>query len=149
MAMLRFFAGTSFITRPSMATVPEVMGSSPAIMRSTEDLPQPDGPSSTMNSPSAMVKLTSLTAGSTLPSYRLHSLSMVTVATPYGPSAHGARGHAADHGFGKQGIEEQHRRDRDYEPGGHHADIELMAAHEMHDAERQGALLVLCQEDDR
>jgi hypothetical protein len=31
-----------------------VMSSSPAIMRSRVDLPQPDGPSSTTNSPSAM-----------------------------------------------------------------------------------------------
>jgi len=64
MAMSRSRAGTSFITRSSMLTVPAVIGSSPAIMRSTDDLPQPEGPRSTTNSPSATVKETSLTAGS-------------------------------------------------------------------------------------
>ena len=53
---------------PSIATVPDVIGSRPAIMRSTEDLPQPEGPSSTMNSPSRTVTLTAFTANSLLPS---------------------------------------------------------------------------------
>ena len=66
-AMSRSFAGTWFIMRPSIDTVPEVIGSSPAIMRSTVDLPQPEGPSRTMNSRSATVKLTSLTAGAAPP----------------------------------------------------------------------------------
>ena len=68
MAMSRFFAGTSLTTVPSIATVPEVIGSSPATIRRTEDFPQPDGPSSTMNSPSVIVRLKSLTAGSPPPS---------------------------------------------------------------------------------
>ena len=41
-------------TRSPMVSVPLLMSSSPAIMRSAVDLPQPDGPTSTMNSPSAM-----------------------------------------------------------------------------------------------
>ena len=57
--MSRDLAGTWLTTRPSIATVPDVIGSSPAIIRSTVDLPQPDGPSRTMNSRSATVKLTS------------------------------------------------------------------------------------------
>jgi len=35
-----------------MAMLPAVMSSNPASMRSSVDLPQPDGPTSTMNSPS-------------------------------------------------------------------------------------------------
>ena len=54
MAMSRSLDSTSFTTRPSMAIVPAVMSSRPASMRSSVDLPQPDGPTSTMNSPSAM-----------------------------------------------------------------------------------------------
>ena len=42
--------------------VPPVMSSSPAIMRSVVDLPQPDGPTSTTNSWSAICRLKSLTA---------------------------------------------------------------------------------------
>src|SRR6266480_6138641 len=40
----------------SMAIVPAEISSSPASMRSSVDLPQPDGPTSTMNSPSLMSK---------------------------------------------------------------------------------------------
>ena len=43
MAISRSFAGTWLITRPSIDTVPALIGSRPAIMRSTEDLPQPEG----------------------------------------------------------------------------------------------------------
>src|SRR4030095_14959748 len=52
--MSRSFESTSLTTRPSMAISPAPMSSSPASMRSSVDLPQPDGPTSTMNSPSAM-----------------------------------------------------------------------------------------------
>ena len=43
-------------------TVPAVMVSSPASMRSAVVLPQPDGPTSTMNSPSAIARSMSATA---------------------------------------------------------------------------------------
>ena len=46
----------SFTTRPSMEIVPALISSRPASMRSSVDLPQPDGPTSTMNSPSLMSK---------------------------------------------------------------------------------------------
>src|SRR5438309_11326731 len=52
--MSRSFDSTSFTTLPSMAIVPAVISSSPASMRSKVDLPQPDGPTSTVNSPSAI-----------------------------------------------------------------------------------------------
>src|SRR3954462_13896228 len=55
--MSRSFESTSFTTLPSIAMVPDVISSRPASMRSSVDLPQPDGPTSTMNSPSAMSKL--------------------------------------------------------------------------------------------
>ena len=58
MAMSRSFESTSFTVRPSMAMVPPLISSSPASIRSSVDLPQPDGPTSTMNSPSRMSKLT-------------------------------------------------------------------------------------------
>src|SRR3954467_4028415 len=46
---------------------PLVMSSSPTIIRSSVDLPQPDGPTRIMNSPSAMSRLTSFTAGKPSP----------------------------------------------------------------------------------
>ena len=54
MAMSRARGSRSFTTRPAIAIVPEVIASRPATMRSSVDLPQPEGPTMTMNSPSAM-----------------------------------------------------------------------------------------------
>src|SRR5919197_5412158 len=54
MAMSRSFGGTSFTTSPPIRMSPSVMSSRPAIMRSVVVLPQPDGPTSTTNSLSAM-----------------------------------------------------------------------------------------------
>ena len=45
-----------------MRSVPVVMSSSPATIRSVVVLPQPDGPTRTMNSPSATSMSMSLTA---------------------------------------------------------------------------------------
>ena len=43
-----------------MQTSPAVISSSPAIMRSSVDLPQPDGPTKTTNSPSSIVEVDAL-----------------------------------------------------------------------------------------
>ena len=45
------------MTRPSIDISPPLISSSPASMRSSVDLPQPEGPTSTTNSPSLMSKL--------------------------------------------------------------------------------------------
>ncbi len=62
MAMSRSLAGTSFIRLFPMRSSPPVMSSRPATMRSAVDFPQPDGPTSTRNSPSWMSTLRSCTA---------------------------------------------------------------------------------------
>ena len=54
MAMSRSFGGRSFTTRSPIRISPAVMGSRPAIIRSSVDLPQPEGPTRITNSPSAM-----------------------------------------------------------------------------------------------
>ena len=51
---LRSIAGLEEITSGTISISPPVISSRPAIMRSSVDLPQPDGPTSTVNSPSAM-----------------------------------------------------------------------------------------------
>src|SRR5262245_33569894 len=58
MASPRSEAGSPVTSRPSMAISPSVTSSSPAMMRSKVDLPQPDGPTKTMNSPSAIARST-------------------------------------------------------------------------------------------
>ena len=50
--------GARFVTSRSPIQIsPAVTSSSPAIIRSSVDLPQPEGPTSTMNSPLAIVRL--------------------------------------------------------------------------------------------
>ncbi len=60
-------SGTSrrgrFTSPPSTSTRPEVGRSSPAISRSSVDLPQPERPSTATNSPVLIDRLTSRSAG--------------------------------------------------------------------------------------
>jgi len=58
MAIWRSRGSRWFTTRPAISISPSVMVSSPATMRSSVDLPQPDGPTTTMNSPSATSRST-------------------------------------------------------------------------------------------
>src|ERR1700733_2189457 len=51
MAMSRSFGATELTIRPSMRISPSLAVSRPAIMARSVDLPQPDGPTSAMNSP--------------------------------------------------------------------------------------------------
>ena len=60
MAMPRLDGGTSFTTAWSISSVPEVIDFQPADERGASvDLPQPEGPTKTMNSPDVMSRLTS------------------------------------------------------------------------------------------
>src|SRR5262245_57673827 len=52
MATSRSLGGTLLTTRSPMRISPDVMFSKPAIILSSVDLPQPDGPTNTTNSPS-------------------------------------------------------------------------------------------------
>src|ERR1700722_1211018 len=51
MAMSRSFGATELTILPSMRISPSLAVSSPAIIANSVDLPQPDGPTSAMNSP--------------------------------------------------------------------------------------------------
>src|SRR5947199_9157614 len=53
MAMSRSFGATPLTTRSPIAIRPPEISSSPAIIRKSVDLPQPEGPTSTQNSPSS------------------------------------------------------------------------------------------------
>ena len=67
MDRLRSRGARSLTRLSSMNMSPEVMSSRPTIIRSSVDLPQPDGPTRIMNSPSAMSSEMSLTAGNPSP----------------------------------------------------------------------------------
>src|SRR5262249_8789206 len=58
MASPRSDAGTSLTRSPPISISPELGCSSPAIRRSKVDLPQPDGPTNTTNSPSSISRST-------------------------------------------------------------------------------------------
>ena len=58
----RLSDGIPAMSCPSIRIWPSVGNSKPAIMRSNVVLPQPDGPSSTKNSPAMMSRLTLSTA---------------------------------------------------------------------------------------
>ena len=66
MAMSRSAGSTWLTTRPPIEISPPVIVSSPATMRSSVDLPQPDGPTSTQKLAVGDVRLMPFTA-STLP----------------------------------------------------------------------------------
>src|ERR1700722_4414879 len=78
MAMSRSFGATELTIRPSMRISPSLQVSRPAMMASSVDLPQPDGPTSAMNSPVCASRLIPLST-STEPK-RLKSRETVSVA---------------------------------------------------------------------
>src|SRR5262249_16104577 len=84
MAMSRSFGDSSLTTRPPIETVPPEMSSSPATIRSAVVLPQPDGPTSTRNSPSPMSSERSKTAWTPL-SYSLSTSLKTTSAIDQPP----------------------------------------------------------------
>ncbi len=59
----RLAGGWPVMSTPSMVMMPPLTSSRPAISRSSVDLPQPDGPTNTTNSPSRMSRSTSLMTG--------------------------------------------------------------------------------------
>src|ERR1700693_1266309 len=79
MAISRSIGASSLTTLSPIRISPAVMLSSPATMRSVVVLPQPDGPTRTMNSLSRICRLTSLTACT--PSNFLFKCLMTTCAT--------------------------------------------------------------------
>src|SRR5947207_743410 len=139
MAMSRSLAGTELTSRPSIDSVPEEIDSSPAIMRNVVVLPQPDGPSSTMNSPCRISRLTESAAGACPRAYTLVSWSSVTTAMN-ALSFDCPGGHALDQFFREERIDDDHRDDGDHQSGGDHAGVLELIAHEALDAERQGAI---------
>ena len=80
MAMSRSLAGTLVTSRSPMRIEPSSTGSSPASIRSVVDLPHPDGPTSTRNSPSPMARSRWWSAGWSRPLYVRVAPVNVTVA---------------------------------------------------------------------
>src|SRR5919201_6779594 len=99
MAMSRCLGARSLTTRDPMRIVPVVASSSPASIRSAVDLPEPDGPTRIISSPSPTSRLKSRTAsvpsGKTLltPSKASPAISDPSCAQPLALTS---RAHARD-----------------------------------------------------
>src|SRR3954454_14743116 len=79
MATSRSFGGTLVTSRSPIHTDPPSTSSRPASIRSEVDLPQPEGPTRTRNSPSWMSRLSWSTAGRSDPGNSLVASSNLTV----------------------------------------------------------------------
>src|SRR5262245_27667841 len=114
--MSRSFDSSSLTTRPSITISPPVISSSPASMRSSVLLPQPDGPTSTTNSPAAMSKPIPWMT-STLPKdLRMSRNETDAMRSPL--ALDGSGGDAGDH-VALERVVDRRRRQRIEEAGGH------------------------------
>src|SRR4051812_39233284 len=102
-----------------MTMSPEVMSSRPTIIRSNVDLPQPDGPTRIMNSPSSTSIDTSLTAGKPSP----YCLTMFFISmAAIGSTLHCAGRQTGDDSALEQQDDDDHR-DRDDHGGRGELDV--------------------------
>src|SRR5713101_7630852 len=136
--MLRSLGGTSVTSSPAISTSPSLTSSSPAIMRSVVLLPQPDGPTSTTNSLSAMSRSMPRTAN--VSSTFLTSLRSVTWAMK--SSFGGAGGQAGDVVVHEERVDDERRRGAEQRPGHDLRPGEDVAADQRgDDADRQHQLV--------
>src|SRR5688572_1312431 len=126
MAMSRPCGSTSLTRLPAMRSSPVEMSSRPATMRSAVDLPHPDGPTRTRNSPSSTSSERSCTAWKPF-SYTLliWSSSTVAICAPSGWAM--CRASALDSTGGETGDqrllddqEQGEQRDRHHHAAGGH-----------------------------
>src|SRR3954451_3169945 len=145
MAMSRSIGGTSLTRLSSMRMSPALTASRPAIMRSVVVLPQPEGPTKTMNSLSRICRSTSFTTWGV--SKNLLSLLRVTSAMTALPLDRA--GEARDVMFDKEGIDDRHR-DRAQQRARHQRPPEEdVAADQLGgDADRHRLLVGRGQEDE-
>ncbi len=108
MAMSRSLGGTSLTTRSPIAISPEVTVSSPAIIASSVDLPQPEGPTSTTNSPVSTSR--SMPFSTSTEPKRLERLRTLSEAMAL---LDRALGEAADEIAAAEEIDEKRRQRRD------------------------------------
>src|ERR1700733_10751877 len=80
MAISRSLGGSVVMSRSPMKILPSFTSSSPASMRRVVDLPQPEGPTRTMNSPSRISRSMPGTAGVSEPGYQRCAFSNLTEA---------------------------------------------------------------------
>src|ERR1700730_17814077 len=140
--MSRSIGGNSLMTLSSIRIRPNVIDSSPATIRNVVVLPQPEGPTSTMNSLSRISRFTSLTACTS--SYILFKFRIRTRAIA--SSLHGT-GETGDVILDEERVDHRHRdraeqRARHQRPPKEHVAADQLGG----DADRNGLLLRRGQE---
>src|SRR4051812_5412498 len=131
MAISRSFGATELTSRSPIRISPAETLSRPAIMASSVDFPQPDGPTSAMNSPvraSMLTPLRTSTAPKLLCRFRMVSEDMQAswlrrAGHPVASSFDRSLGQAADEIFAAEEIDEQRRQRADQHGGTHHVVI--------------------------
>src|ERR1700719_310248 len=119
MAMSRSLGGRSLTICPPMTMSPALVSSSPAIMRKVVLLPQPEGPTSTTNSWSAMSR--SMPCTTSRSANRFTTLLSVTCAMAL--SLRRAGGEAGDVVVHEEGVDHQRRRGGEQRCGHDHAPL--------------------------
>src|SRR5215211_6726818 len=131
--MSRSRGATRLTTRSPIRISPSVTDSRPASIRSAVVLPEPDGPTSTRNSPSAAASVSSRTASTA--SKRLVTSSYSTRATRLPLDR--AREHAADEVPLEEDVEHDDRRGDDHGARGEQREVGRVPAREERQAERR------------
>src|ERR1700682_130344 len=145
MAMSRSIGGSSFPTTSPIRPCPDVIDSSPATIRNVVVLPQPEGPTSTMNSLSRISSFTSLTACTS--SYILFKFRIRTRAIA--SSLHGT-GETGDVILDEERVDHGHRDRAEQRARHQRTPEEHVAADQLGgDADRNGLLLRRGQEHQR
>src|SRR3954454_11820341 len=112
--MSRSLGSISLTIRPPISIVPALALSSPATMLSSVDLPQPEGPTSTVNSPLSMSRLIPFSTSRL--AYRFERARMLNAAMKTSsptPSLHGPRSEASQEIPSAEQIDQQRRQRRD------------------------------------
>src|SRR3954468_18046110 len=147
--------GSSIVTSlPPTCTLPEVGSSSPAMMRSSVDLPQPDGPTRTVNSPSSTYR--SMPSSARTPSAYSLTMSVTRMSLMSSCLLGGggrlladAGGQPADEEALAGEVDEDHRENRDERPGEDQRLIGRVAALEQRQTRHQRAAVLVLEEHER
>src|SRR5580704_2604273 len=150
--MSRSFDSMLLTTLPSMAIVPPDISSSPANMRSRVDLPHPDGPTSTMNSPSRIsnpMPWMTLVLPKVLSMFWKVTDAMVPPQRNPGPSAlYRTSGQAANHVALERIIDRRGRQRIDETDGHQQFPRRVVGGKEVPKRNRQGNLGVVGQKQE-
>src|SRR5690606_31409517 len=108
MAIPRLEGASALTTLPSNSISPEVMSSSPEISRSKVDLPHPEGPTNTMNSPLWTSRSTPLMTSTAPKALRTLRSSMLAICSS--PLALDAAGGQSTHDLALENQHQHHER---------------------------------------